>query len=113
MVDGGYGYRFVINFKTKKFYIFNSETYHHEFWMGLAAQERLPSWSDFWNRKIANDYIFTGHVDVGNNRVDTDFFLPNRNVEDLEKLLDQDWKWVDKYISSQQAKNIIIDYGGL
>jgi hypothetical protein len=107
-----YGYRFLINHKDKKFYAFSANTYHQVFFDGLAQEEGLPAWGQFWSGGKGNSYLFSGHTDSGG-RIDTDFFMQKRKEQDLVKLLGQNWDWAKKYIDIDAVRNVIIDYSGL
>ncbi len=112
MDKSGYGYRFLINFRDKKFYAFSANTYHQVFFDYLSKQERLPEWTPYWQMGKGNDYLFSGHTDSGG-RVDTDYFMQKRTEENLTKLLNQDWTWAKKYVDIDAVRNMIIDYSGI
>ena len=107
-----HGYRFLINFKTKSFYIFSANTYHQVVFDEIWKEEKLPNWTSFWIGGKGNDYVFSGHQDSGG-RPDTDFFMQRRTEEDMTALIDQDWSWLTKWIDIDKVRNMIIDYSGL
>ena len=96
------GYRYTIDFKHKKVYVFSADAVHEDL---FNMVDELPSYFMYWNGDRTHSFIFTGAVERGNVHY-SDAILVYAG-DDLRALLDQDWKWVSKYLDVKAIRNMI------
>lgn len=108
-VDDGGGYRYVIDHKNKKFYVFSALTFHKNM---MNATPELPNFDDYWYKLKSVEYIYTG--DAYKNAHGSDAMskfggqsLFSQKVSDkLKVLLNQDWSWLSKYLTASEIEDI-------
>ena len=101
----GGGYRYIIDFLKKKVYVFTTETYHQ---MIMDDVPDLPSFNSFWQNGQHHDRIFTGDWS-GRHNSDA-LFAPIYTNEEMRDFLEQDWKWVSRYIDDLAGLIKMIKY---
>lgn len=96
------GYRYTIDFKNKKVYVFSANAVHADLFNVI---DELPTYFMYWNGDRTHSFIFTGAVEKGNAHYSD--ALAIYAGDDLRALLEQDWKWVNKYLDVKAIRKMI------
>jgi len=106
----GRGYRFIIDFKQKKFYVWADVIFHEVVmdFMKEQGNKQIPDFQQYWYKGKMNDTIFTGSSDVYGYHSDHMYTLKKNG--DLEKLLKLDMSWLSRYIDVDSLRSLFNEY---
>ena len=101
------GFRFLIDFKNKKFYAFSSRMFHDTV---ISKLPNLPNWIEFWKKGVGLEYIYTGAK--AGDRYESDamirFGAESYKYEGkLKQLSEQDWRWTGSFIDAKAVKKTV------
>ena len=89
------GIRYTIDFRDKKIYVTSANVIHQDLWNVIP---NLPDFDKYWSSYDGyRDMIYTGDFDGLRHSSDA-LFGPIHRPEELENLLKQDWKWVNRIL---------------
>ena len=98
------GYRFIVNHKKKEVYMCSANSYHSTMWDESEVRKRIGIGFDQYTLTGKGfEYIYTGDG-ITNGRYGSDVMetLGTNYPEKLQKLANQDWKWVKKYLNTDE-----------
>lgn len=113
----GVGYRYVLDFKEKNAYIFSLQMFHETF---FNEDPRYPKYTDYWDKGVGLDYLYTGHREFGEDKSDAlnHFYGEAKSWtnggngymfrEQLNKLANQDWSWTNKYTDANKIQRLVL-----
>lgn len=102
----GGGYRFLIDFKNKNFYVW-PETLFHEFAMTeiKKTDQGIPTFQAYWYKGKGGGDIFTGSS-TGRSFY-SDYIGIVEDNQTGEQYLKHDWNWLKKYINIDELYEMI------
>ena len=97
------GFRFIVNHKLKEVYMCSAYSYHSTMWNESEVHKRIGFYFEQYTDGKGFDYIYCGDG-MKNSRYGSDTMekLGVMEPEKLEKLANQDWKWVKKYLNTDE-----------
>lgn len=125
-LDPKYGYRFIIDSKKKKFYVWSAE-YTHSTILDEKLIPDFKSHSDYFSRGEGADRFFTGHSDDPSGKFNdiysdtfygvhgsSDFGYAAKNhgveiVNNIRKLKKEDFSFMNKWFDEKKIYKIIDD----
>lgn len=125
ILDGSYGFRYFMDFKKKKLYLFSDNIFHRnvvsEGNRSKVEQELGMNWGDYWrgtDKTIA--YIIMGDCDKNMNNLNSDAFNQfeggaesrngNKAFSKLNELAKLDYTWLSKYgFSPASVRTMVLD----
>jgi hypothetical protein len=103
-LDKSGGYRFIVNHKKKEVYMVSANSYHSTMWDESEVRNRIGfSYDSYSYNAKGFDYIYCGDgITNGRYGSDTMETLGTNYPNQLEKLANQDWSWVKKYLNTDE-----------
>lgn len=105
--EGGYGYRFLFDFKNKKSYAISTNAFHMTLMNELSE---LPDFDSFWyNGK--HPYILTGDVNIVRQEPSSDALYADVYKRfQVQEMLDMDWSWIPKSFPIKKIQDMLEEY---
>lgn len=102
----GSGYRFLIDFKNKNFYVW-AETMFHNYAMTeiKKTDQGIPTFQAYWYKGKGGGDIFTGSS-TGRSFY-SDYIGTIEDAQTGKAYLKHDWNWLKKYINIEEIYEMI------